>query len=274
MALTIPQIVRQFKANVAKALSAETIEKICGYLGYVWRDRILDPVTTVHVFLLQILHGNTACSALARLAGLSFTAGAYCGARQRLPLSLFEDLLERVCDALFPEIQEASLWHGHRTWTLDGSSFSMADTPELQAHFGQPDAQAKGCGFPVAHMLALFNAGTGLLLRVLASPLRTHDMRHAAKMHPEMAENDILVADRGLASFVHLALLLQRKMHAVFRCHQKQIVSFRVGRKHTRQRKPSKGVPRSRYIQRLGHWDQLVQYSKPPSKPTWMTEHA
>jgi hypothetical protein len=274
MARTIPQIVRQFKADVAKALSAETVDKICGSLGYVWRDRILNPLTTVHIFLLQILHGNTACSALARLAGMTFTAGAYCTARARLPLALFEELLRQVCDALDLEVHDSSLWHGHRTWTLDGSSFSMSDTPELQEHFGQPGAQAKGCGFPVAHMLALFHAGTGLLLHVLASPLRTHDMHHAAKMHPDMDEGDILVADRGLASYVHLALLFLRKMHALFRCHQQQIVSFRVGRKHTGQRKPQKGLPRSRYVRRLGRWDQLVEYTKPKSKPTWMDEAA
>ena len=33
MALTIPQILRQFKADVAKALSAETIRKVCDCLG-------------------------------------------------------------------------------------------------------------------------------------------------------------------------------------------------------------------------------------------------
>jgi hypothetical protein len=69
MALSIPQIVRQFKADVAKAVSPETIVKICDYLHYRWRDRVLNPATTVHVFLLQILHGNTACTALPRLAG-------------------------------------------------------------------------------------------------------------------------------------------------------------------------------------------------------------
>lgn len=270
MALTIPQIVGQFKADVAKALSAETIDKICGYLGYVCRQRVLDPVSTVHVFLLQILHGNTACTALSRLAGLPFTAAAYCKARQRLPLALFKDLLQCVCDALFPEIQETGRWRGHRTWTLDGSSFSMSDTPELQAHFGQPSGQAQGCGFPVAHLLALFHAGTGLLLRVAASPQRTHDMKHAATMHPELDEGDVLLADRGLASFAHLCLLVGRTMHAVFRCHQKQIVSFRVGRRHTKQRKPHKGLPRSRFVRRLGHWDQLVEYSKPTRRPTWM----
>ena len=270
MALTIPQILRQFKADVATAIAAETIVKICGYLNYQGRDRILGPVTTVHVFLLQILHGNTACTALSRLAGVPFTAAAYCLARKRLPLELFQELLEHVCDALFPEIQSNGRWRGHRTWTLDGSSFSMPDTADLQAHFGQPAAQAKGCGFPVAHMLALFHAGTGLLLQVLASPLRTHDLRHAAAMHPELDEGDILIADRGFASFAHLALIVLRKMHAVFRCHQRQIVNFRIGRKHTKQSKPLTGLPRSRYVRRLGRDDQLVEYSKPKTKPAWM----
>jgi hypothetical protein len=32
MALTIPQVLRQFKADVATALAADTILKICGYL--------------------------------------------------------------------------------------------------------------------------------------------------------------------------------------------------------------------------------------------------
>jgi hypothetical protein len=270
MALSIPQIVAQFKADVAKALSPETIAKICGYLQHTWRDRVLDPATTIHVFLLQILHGNTACTALARLAGLSFTAAAYCAARKRLPLALFEDLLERVCDALYPEVQDTGRWRGHRSWSLDGSSFSMSDTPALQAQFGQPSNQGKGCGFPVAHILALFHAGTGLLLRVVASPLRTHDLRHAATMHPELQEGDLLLADRGFASFAHLVLLFLGKMHAVFRCHQQQIVNFRVGRKHTKRNHPTKGMPRSRYVRRLGRWDHVVEYSKPKERPRWM----
>jgi hypothetical protein len=272
MALSIPQTLRQFKADVGTAIAAETITKICGYLGYSCRERILGPVTTVHVFLLQILHGNTACTALSRLAGVPFTATAYCLARARLPLALFEDLLAHVCDALYPEVQETGRWHGHRTWYLDGSSFSMPDTPELQARFGQPSVQAKGCGFPVAHMLALFHAGTGLLLRVVASPLRTHDLRNAPLMHPELEASDILLADRGFASYAHLALVLTRGIHAVFRCHQRQIVDFRTSRPHTSQRKGRKGMPRSRYVRRLGHWDQIVEYTKPTTKPKWMDD--
>jgi hypothetical protein len=231
-------------------------------------------VATLHLFLLQILHGNVSCCGLRRLADQSFSAVAYCKARMRLPLAVFEVLLRRVCDALLSETQDTGRWRGLRTWTLDGSNFSMSDTPALQQHFGQPGAQAKGCGFPVAHVLALFHAGTGLLLRVVAAPMRTHDMSQAASMHPALEAGDVLIADRGLASFAHLVLLFLRNIHAVFRCHQQQIVSFRPGRKHTGQRKPLKGMPRSRWLKRLGQWDQLVEYTKPRTKPLWMDKDA
>jgi hypothetical protein len=274
MALSISQILCQFKTDVAKVLTVDSIHGICASLGIGWRQRILDPATTLQVFLLQILHGNTACTALPRLARVTFSAAAYCDARMRLPLVLFEQLLQHICAALFPAIQGIARWRGHRTWLLDGSSFSMPDTSALQAYFGQPGGQAKGCGFPVAHILALFDAGTGVLLRVWASPLRTHDMRHAAVMHEELAEGDLLIADRAFASFAHLALLLMRKIHGVLRCHQRQIVNFRVGRKHSGQRRPQKGMPRSRFVKRLGRRDQLVEYTKPLQKPEWMDQAA
>src|SRR6516162_3347481 len=125
MALSIPEIIRQFKTDVAEAVSFETIASICRLLSHTWRDRVLDPPITVHVFLLQVLHGNTACTALSRLAGVAFTANAYCRARSRLPLALFQVLLARVCEAMYPELQMTNLWFGHRTWLVDGSNFSM-----------------------------------------------------------------------------------------------------------------------------------------------------
>ena len=54
---------------------------------------------------------------------------------------------------------------GTTTFIMDGSSCSMPDTPELQRHFGQPGNQRPGCGFPVAHLLVLFHAGTGFCAR-------------------------------------------------------------------------------------------------------------
>lgn len=272
MAITIDEVVRQYKADVAQALSADTIRNACEHLKHQWRERELDPVTTIHLFLTQILHGNISCCGLRRVSDLSASPVAYCKARKRLPLALFQNLLQGVADAADAGTREAGLWRGHRTWTMDGTTFSMPDTPALQSHFGQPSAQAEGCGFPQAHVMTLFHAGTGLLMRVAASPMRTHDMSQAAETHPAMAEGDILVADRGLASYAHLALISRRKMHAVFRGHQRQIVDFRPGRKHTTRAEAAKGLPRSRWIKRLGKQDQLVEYFKPATRPEWMSK--
>ncbi len=93
----------------------------------------------------------------------------------------------------------------------------MPDTPELQSHFGQPGAQAPGCGFPVAKIVALFHAGTGLLLEVMAAPLCSHEMSRVEDVHPALQPGDVLVADRGFCSFAHLALLNRRGVQAVFR---------------------------------------------------------
>jgi len=144
----------------------------------------------------------------------------------------------------------------------------------LQAHFGQPGNQAKGCGFPVAHLLALFHAGTGLLLEVAAAPLRTQDIAGIAGVLPRLAAGDVLVADRGFCSFAHLAMLIARGVHAVFRVHQKQIVDFTPGRSHARpgQKRVPKGMPRSRWIRACGVMDQVVEYFKPQERPAWMSE--
>ena len=192
-----------------------------------------------------MLHGNTALTHVSLLAGRAFTASAFCQARARLPLAVFQTVLRAVVKILVPATEVAGLWFGHRVLLIDGSSFSMPDVAALQAYFGQPGNQAKGCGFPVAHILALFHAGTGLLLEVFAAPLRSHDMAGVGGILPLLKRGDVLVADRGFCSFAHLALLICKGVHAVFRLHQKQIVDFTPGRAHARpgQKRAPKGMP-------------------------------
>jgi hypothetical protein len=205
--------------------------------------------------------------------GRRFTGEAYCQARARLPLELFERLLVAVCDTLATCREESAKWLGHRVWLLDGSGCSMPDTPELQVAFGQPGQQAPGCGFPVAHLLTLFHAGTGLLQKVLVAPLRTHDLAGVQTMHGELAAGDVVLADRGFCSYAHLALLAQAGMHGVFRVHQRMLVSFRIGRMHTPPFGPYRklrGLPRSRWIKWLGRRDQWVEYFQPKQRPAWM----
>ena len=277
MVLNILDAVRRIKADVAAHLTPEAIERVCHECGYTWRQRLLGPVQTVHLFLLQILHCNTACDHVPRLVGGSFTGEAYCLARARLPLELFERLLAAICESLKSCRDEGPRWCGHRLWFVDGSGCSMPDTPELQAAFGQPGSQKPGCGFPVAHLLMLFHAGTGLLQKIVLAPLRTHDLAGIRELHRHLDRNDVLVGDRGLCSYAHLALLAKGGIFGIFRVHQKQIVSFRKGRMHVPPSPPFpplkgvRGLPRSRWIKWLGTCDQLVEYFKSPKRPKWMS---
>jgi len=144
-------------------------------------------------------YGNRSCEDVRRQSSGLFTAQAYCAARQRLALEVITTYSRRIAD-LAERQSDASrenLYRGHRTWHIDGSTFSMPDTPELQAHFGQPGMQRAGCGFPVAHLLTLFSATTGLLRQVIASPLRTHDLAHAGELHDHLAPGDLLIGDRA-----------------------------------------------------------------------------
>ena len=207
MAISITAAIGRIKASLNDWLTPETIREVCQRAGHQWRDRVLDPVTTIHLFVLQILHGNTACAHVPRLANLDCSGEAYGLARSRIPLAVFRGLLTLVTRRLPVASADEGRWRGHRTFLLDGSSTSMPDTPALQAKFGQPGRQAAGCGFPVMHLMALFQASTGFLLAIVSAPHRTHDMAEAPRTHPALEANDVLVGDRGLASFVHLALL-------------------------------------------------------------------
>jgi hypothetical protein len=161
---------------------------------------VLTPVTTVPLFLLQILPGNTACSPLPHLSGLRFTAAASCQARAKLPWRFFDRRLERVGAAVQRSPCDEARWHGHRTFLLAGAGCSMPDTPALQEAFGQSTAQRPGCGFPLAHLLGRFQAGTGVLLKLGVAPLLPHDLTQVQQVHPMFAPGDGLVADRGLGS--------------------------------------------------------------------------
>src|SRR6516162_9197643 len=131
------------RQDLAAKLGDDVILAACRAAGHTWCDSaLLTPPAIIHWFLIQVLHGNTALTHVSLLAGRAFSAAAFCIARARLPLAVYQAVLRGVVRALIPDTRAQGRWHGHRTWLVDGSSFSMPDTPALQAHFGQPGNQA------------------------------------------------------------------------------------------------------------------------------------
>jgi hypothetical protein len=131
-------------------------------------------------------------------------------------------------------------------------------------------------------------------VELLAFPLRTHEQSKVWKLHPLLGPGDLVVGDRGLCSFAHLAMLAGRGVAGLFRMHQRQIVDFRLHgkargsakrqgqgkrnrpfkgqakRRYPNQRVPG-GQPSSQFVRRLGKHDQIVAWRKPPRRPAWMS---
>jgi hypothetical protein len=284
---SVASTLARIKEDLQPFIPEESILDACRAAGHHWRERTLGPVRTIHLFIVQVLCFNTAMTNLRHLSKTAVKAPAYCRARMRLPLAVLESLLVQSAQKMKEQNpQPGGLWCGLRTLLVDGSSSIAPDTPDSQKTFGQPKACKKGCGFPVPKVLGLFDAFSGLMLQSLAFPLYTHEQSKVWMLHSLLQAGDLLVGDRGFCSFVHLTMLFCRGIHGLFRIHQKQIVDFRPHRKYRRaypkgrkgsKRKRGKAVgrpmPRSRFVQRLGKHDQIVEWFKEASnRPKWMSK--
>jgi len=267
---TIARALDRVKNELDWYLPPSVINQTCIDVGHKWRIRKFDPVTTIQLFVLQVLCFNTAITHLRHLAGFAVNAAAYCEARMRLPLAVFQSLLEQTAAAMSlatASAERLGQWCGLRVLIADASTSIAPDTPDIQKSFRQPKGQKKGCGFPVPKLLGLFDAYTGLIVRVLFFTLYTHDLRGVIRLHPLLGRGDLLVGDRAFCSYAHLALLWARQVVGLFRMHQRRNVDFR--RSHQARAAGLKW----RRIKRLGHCDQLVEWSKPDKChcPAWMS---
>jgi hypothetical protein len=264
---SVSSLLRRIKRDLNPFLPERAIRQACTQVGHQWRNRLFDPVITLHLFILQILNFNTAITHLRHLAKLPINAASYCKARMRLPLAAVQLLLASSARAMAGGKEARRLWHGLRVLLTDGSGTIAPDTPDLQKQFPQSKSQKKGCGFPQVKILGLFDAFTGLVLEALCFSL-FHEQSQVWRLHPLLGPGDLLVADRGLCSYVHLAMLEMRGVLGLFRMHQRQIVDFRPHRR--RHRRGQTGRAHSRYVKRLGKRDHLVQWLKPKQRPRWM----
>ena len=73
---TLTAALAQLGSELAAVLTPATLSELCRQHVAGWRERLLNPVTTIHLFVLQILHRNTAIAHLPRLTGRTFTPSA------------------------------------------------------------------------------------------------------------------------------------------------------------------------------------------------------
>lgn len=225
-------------------LSQSDILTLAQEQGYQWRNRVWDPVRTFWAFLIQILYPDASCRetvsrVLAEQAAeqqplrASPDPSAYCQARKRLPLALFQNALYQVGNTLQKTVEKTYLWLGRRVWIVDGTSCSMPDTPQLKSTFSYPYGQKAGCGFPVAKMVALFGWASGAVLDMAIGPWQESELNLCYGLFKHLKRNDILMGDRFYGTYRIFSELVNRHCDGVFRLHnsREQWTDFRRGKR-------------------------------------------
>lgn len=266
---TLRARLEKVKHDPSALIDPEVVARSCREAGHRWRARTLDPLRTLRAFASQMARGNTAIAHVVRLAGGRFTESAYCQARARLPVSVVRAVLDDFTTrAGRGDGLSGGLWRGHRAVLIDGTGVSTPDTPELRATVGVAGGLPPGCGLPCAHVLAAFEAHSGLLLDLSLARACTHDLKQAPDLHPALRTGDVLVGDRGLCSYVHLAMLVQGGMHGVFRVSDARAMPFparrgereRLGYNRHRRHEPI-------LVDLLHEDDQVIEVVKPHNRP-------
>jgi hypothetical protein len=146
-------------------------------------------------------------------------------------------------------------WHGRRVLDVDGSTFTMPDTPANQAEYPQVPGQRRGCGFPIARIVVVFSLAVGTALDAALGKYQgkqTGENSLFRTLHGMLQEGDLVLADRYFSGWFDIALLQQRGVDSVVRKHQLRATDFRTGK-------------------RLGPGDHLVRWPK-PERPDWMSK--
>ena len=220
MALVACVLARLRREPLSDLPIAGRVEQLCADCGHDWRDRLLTPLVTLRLFLLQVLHGNTSIAHLRQLSGLAFAPASYCAARRRLPRGVILGLLDELVAWADTHVRRDPRLIGRRVLVVDGSNFTTPDTPALRGHFGLWPGGTPGVAYPMGKLLGLLDAATGLFVRVLAFPVLVHDLSRVARLHPSLSPGDVLLGDRAFCSFAHFALLAGRGVLACCRLHQ------------------------------------------------------
>ena len=182
---------------------------------------------------------------------ISQADGAYCRARQRLPLSEFPKALAATAqgaDGLAPTLPRLK---GRCLKAIDGTALTLMDTPKNRQAY--PAVQCpEGPGFPMMRVVVLFSFLSGAIAAMAQGSLAVSELALLHGLTSQLAKGDILVGDRGFGCYPVLALLQQ-----VFG------VDF-IGRTTRR-------VDGRRRLKRLGRNDWLVEWKKGRKPSPWMS---
>jgi len=220
------------------------------------------------MFVAQALSADRSCqnvvndTAVTRVATgrppCSTHTGAYCRARQRLPIELLSTLVRQTGRRISTQAPELWRWRGRPVRLVDGTTVVLPDTPANQTAYPQPRSQKPGLGFPLCRIVGLLCLESGAVLNAAIGRYQGKGGDEQTLLRSilgTLERGDLLVGDAFYATYFLLCTLCELGIDAVFEQYgaRQRRTDFRCG-------------------QRVGPRDHLIVLQKPIHKPDWLSQ--
>jgi hypothetical protein len=211
------------------ALSMELILEALQRCKVEFRERVYTPWVTLWAFIDQVLSSNGSCSeAVAEVSAwlvrqgrpaCSPDTGHYCAARIRMTWEFLRELFSLQYQRAMDEAPNTWKWLGkHEVKVVDGSTFSMADTPANRAAY-PPDSETQpGTRFPLLRAVVLFSLRLGLVQDFAFGPYQgkgTGESSLFRQLYHCLAPGDVVLGDKYYCSYRDVCQLVDRDVHVV-----------------------------------------------------------
>lgn len=229
------------------------------------RERLYPPTLALSMFMGQVLSEDSSCQkavdswaaqrASEGLSVQSVNTGAYCKARQRLPVEMVSTLTRYTAQQLSTRAQQGWRWRGRSVKLVDGTGILMPDTAANQACYPQLSSQAIGVGSPLARLVGVICLSTGALIDAAMGPFTgkgTSELGLLRQLEAAFSAGDVMLADAFYCNYFLIAAMQAAGVDVLFAQHGARITDFRRG-------------------ERLGARDHRVRWPKPIVRPEWMS---
>lgn len=231
------------------------------------RERLFPPTETLAMFMAQAMKPDRSCQGIVDdvavkrlLHGLplcSTKTGAYCKARQRLPVEMVSAMATSTGRLIAGKAPHGWQWRGRPVRLVDGTTVTLPDTPANQTTYPQQSGQKPGLGFPICRIVGITCLASGALLNAAMGPFKGKggsEQTLLRTLYDTLETGDLLLGDAFYATYFLLAELRLRGVDAVFEQHgaRKRSTDFRRGKS-------------------VGSRDHMITLTKPKLRPDWMT---
>jgi len=139
--------------------------------------------------------------------------------RSRIGAQPLADLVQRCCVPLADEATHPSAFYrGLRLVAFDGSTFELADDPQIEEAFGRPGGRQGPAGYPQARCVLLAECATHAILGANLGEYGSGEWALCQPLLAKLRPGMLCMADRGFNGFEHWEQARATGAQLLWRC--------------------------------------------------------